>query len=106
MASILIVEPNRISAGLLSNLYGGNGRPDEVVTADSREEVREIARSRELDLALIRYGPKLRELVEVLDDDDRPRIVVTGFDPVLHDRALIPDGVDEVLTASRVRARG
>ena len=104
MASILIVEPNRITAGLLSGLYSGNGRPDEVATAVTRDEVREIARTRRLDLALLRYGPDLRELVELLDRDDRPRIVVTGFDPVLNARERIPDGVDEVLTASRIGA--
>lgn len=79
MPSILVVEPDRITAQLIAGLFSGDENGHEAVVAITEAEVRKAVESHSIDLALVRYGPNIGPIVYFLDGlDPRPRILVRG----------------------------
>lgn len=100
MSSILIVEPDRITAQVIGRLFSRDGSSHEIVTALTGDEVRKAVGYRSIDLALIGHGPDAGSVIGYLDKlDPRPRIVVrdVGSDEL----EQLPDTVDAVIPGDR-----
>lgn len=95
MATVLVVEPDRIMAALTATLLNRDYR---TVTAVTVPEAENVVSQGPVDLVLIRFDRDLKQFVDVLTSQaSRPRIVVTGFHLGAHEREELPEGIDDVM---------
>lgn len=101
MASVLIVQPDRVTAKLIANRLNGGPSGYETHPVCDLAGVRRVIRSHRVDLAILHVGPDLRATVDLLTDGKAtPRIVVTGVHPGPFHRESLPDRVDAVVSTN------
>lgn len=98
MATLLIVESDRITAELLAKHLTSDGRPHRILVAIDPDEARIALDTDSPDLVLVRYGPMTDRLDDLLTVyGDRPPVLVHGVRSDWHDTDELPPWADGVL---------